>query len=404
VRELELLETDASEASLAERQAHWDPYWPADFDVLERARTRCPVSRSDAAGGYWMVTRHDNVQQVLQNPKVFSSADGITIPHNPAASIMPPIDLDPPLQRDFRHLLNPCLSPGALKRHADSIRRFADTLIDAFVADGCCEFMSAFARPLPALVLARVILQVDDVPTMIDLQHRLQVMATGNNSPEAPAAWAYLREFAETLLDGRRGQPPDDTVISALVHGRVEGRPLTEDEQLGTIMILLLGGLETTTHAFGNIAYHMTCDSSIEPRLRQIQWTVSDLDEFLRLDPPVQWIGRTVMEACELAGTKLEPGEKVMAHLASANRDSSVFEEAGSLRFGRPVNRHFAFGLGAHRCVGSHLARQELQIGFERLLSRTQDIQLASGATVGFSGGMGRGPVELPLAFKPLPT
>jgi cytochrome P450 len=404
MRELELSETDAIEASLAERQAHWDPYWPADFEVLQRARARCPVAHSDAAGGYWMVTRYENVQQVLQNPRVFSSADGITIPHNPAASIMPPIDLDPPLQRDFRHLLNPCLSPGSLKRHADSIRGFADSLIDGFVADGSCEFMSAFARPLPAMVLARVILQVDDVPTMIDLQHRLQVMATGNNSPEAPAAWAYLREFAGTLLDGRRRQPPDDTVISALVHGRVEGRPLTEDEQLGTIMILLLGGLETTTHAFGNIVYHMTGDSSIEPRLRDTEWTVADLDEFLRLDPPVQWLGRTVMEPYEVAGTKLEPGEKVMAHVASANRDLSVFEEAGSLQFGRPANRHFAFGLGAHRCVGSHLARQELQIGFECLLRRARDIRLASGVTVGFSGGMGRGPVELPIVFEALPA
>jgi cytochrome P450 len=388
------------EASMAERQAHWDPYWPADFDVLERARAQCPVAHSDAAGGYWMVTRYENVQQVLQNPKVFSSADGITIPHNPAASIMPPIDLDPPLQRDFRHLLNPCLSPDAVKRHTDSIRRFADSLIDAFVSDGSCEFMSAFARPLPAMVLARVILQVDDVPTIIDLQHRLQIMATGNNSPEALVAWAYLREFAGSLLEGRRDQPPDDTLISALVYGRVEGRPLTEDEQLGTIMILLLGGLETTTHAFGNIVYHMTGDPSIEHRLRETGWTVSDLDEFLRLDPPVQWLGRTVMEPCELAGIKLEPGEKVMVHLASANRDSLVFEEAGSLRFARSANRHFAFGLGSHRCVGSHLARLELKVGFECLLRRAQAIHLAPGVTVGFSRGMGRGPEELPIVFE----
>lgn len=381
--------------------AHWDPYWPADFEAFAAARQGCPVAHSDAAGGYWIATRYADVQRILQDPGTFSSSDGVTIPHNPAALTMPPIDLDPPLQRDFRHLLNPCLSPRALASHAPSIRQFADTLIDDFATRGECEFMSDFARPLPAMVLSRVILQVDDVATMMDVQHRMEVMATGNNSPEATEAWQYLQGFARELLDGRRDRPPDGSVLSALVHGTVDGRSPTEAEQLGTIMILLLGGLETTTHAFGNVAYHMTREPDLEARVRDPEWTSGDLDEFLRLDPPVQWVGRTATGRCEVGGATLGEGEKVMAHLGSANRDDGAFADPSTLDFGRSANRHLTFGLGAHRCVGSHLARLELRVGFDRLLRRVRDVRPAGAEEVAFSAGMGRGPVRLPIAFDP---
>jgi cytochrome P450 len=393
--------TDESQDGLLDDLlSHWDPYWQTDFAVLEHARSHCPVARSDAAGGYWLVSRNQDVQQVLQNPQVFSSADGITIPHNPSAMMMPPIDVDPPLQRDFRRLLNPCLAPGVLQRHAEAVRGFADSLIDAFIDQGTCDFMTAFAKPLPAMVLAHVILQVDDAPTLLEVQHQAEAIPSGNNTEEAGRAWAYLKDFAINLLRDRRQQPPDDSIVSALVHGRVEGRPLTEDEQVGAIMILLLGGLETTTGAFGNIVFHMTQDSSVEKRIRDSDWTAHDLDEFLRLDAPVQWLGRTVMEPYELREVKLSPGDKVLAVLCSANRDESVFEDADRLRFDRSNNRHVAFGLGAHRCVGSHLARLELQIGFERLLSRVREIQPADMTGVEFTKGMGLAPRRLPITFE----
>jgi cytochrome P450 len=391
-----------SDESNRDRLSHWDPYWPADFEVFKHAREQCPVARSDAAGGYWLVTRYDDVQQILHNPRVFSSSDGITIPHNPSAMMMPPIDVDPPLQRDFRRLLNPCLAPGVLLSHAEVVRGFADTLIDAFIEHGACEFMSAFARPLPAMVLAHVVLQVSDAPTLLEVQHQAEAIASRNNSEDAARAWGFLQNFARELMWSEQRRPPDDSIISALVHGKVEGRPLTEEEQVGAVMILLLGGLETTTGAFGNIVHQMTVNPLLEHRVRDPAWVASDLDEFLRLDAPVQWLGRTVTEPYELGDVKLTPGDKVMAHLCSANRDQSAFIDADRLRFDRSSNRHLSFGLGAHRCVGSHLARLELQLGFERLLRRMSGIRLAEGEHIEFTEGMGRAPRQLLVLFDRL--
>jgi len=139
--------------------AHYEPYGVVPdgwMDRLRRVRERCPVVHSDACGGFWLVSRHDDVAAILRTPAVFSSEDGITIPHNPGAPVMPPIDLDPPLQSEFRQLLNPYFTTRAVRPYAPVIAAIARQLIDRFAAQGECELTSAFARPLPALVFGAV--------------------------------------------------------------------------------------------------------------------------------------------------------------------------------------------------------------------------------------------------------
>lgn len=371
------------------------------YGRLRHAREQCPVAHSTGAGGFWLLSRYEDTERVLRDPRLFSSAEGITIPHNPAAPPMPPIDLDPPLQREFRRLIGQALTPATIRVHEDRIVAFADDLIDGFIADGTCEFMGAFARPLPALVLADVILGVEDRELLLEIQRRVEPIGSHVESADAAAAWVYLRECVTELLDERRSRPADDTMLSLLVHGSLDSRPLTEAEQIGTAMILVLGGLATTTDAFGSIVYRATQERSVEDVLRTDGWQEHALDEFLRLDSPVQYVGRTVTSACEIGGVALESGEVVMAHLGSANRDDNVFVEPDELRTDRDDTRlrNLHFGMGVHRCVGMHLARTELRIGFERLLSRVTNFRLADGATIEFLTGMSCGPRSLPVEF-----
>ena len=171
---------EPSTPDIAAAFAHYEPYGVVPdgwMDQLRRVRERCPVVHSDACGGFWLVSRHDDVATILRTPAVFSSADGITIPHNPSAPVMPPIDLDPPLQTEFRQLLNPYFTTQAVRPYVPVIATLARRLIDQFAAQGECELTSAFARPLPALVLGRFILGVEDLDALMELQSQVLALS-----------------------------------------------------------------------------------------------------------------------------------------------------------------------------------------------------------------------------------
>ncbi len=331
--------------------AHYEPYgivpqgW---MDLLRHARENCPVVHSDGCGGFWLVTLHDDVARILRTPAVFSSADGITIPRNPDAAVMPPIDLDPPLQTEFRQLLNPYFTATAVRPYAPVIAALAQHLINRFAAGGQCELTSAFARPLPALVLGRLVLGVEDPDALSELQARVVTISGQNTSEEAAGAWRFLRAYVTTIVAAARSRPADGGPVSALVHGRVAGRPVTEQEQIGTLMILILGGLGTVADAIADIVVRLTDDPALEAQLRDPGWMTRNLNELFRRESPVQWVGRTVTTPVELSGVRLAPGDRVTAHIGSANQDEAVFEDSGTLDFTRSQTRNLCFGLGPH--------------------------------------------------------
>ena len=181
---------------------------------------------------------------------------------------MPPIDLDPPLQTEFRQLLNPHFTAAAVRPYAAVIATLARQLIDRFADRGECELTSAFARPLPALVLGRSILDVEDPDALTELQSRVLVISGQNTSEEAAGAWRFLREYVTAIAAAARNRPADGGLVSALVHGRVAGRRITKQEQVGTLMIIFLGGLGTTADAISTIVVRLTDDPAREARLR----------------------------------------------------------------------------------------------------------------------------------------
>lgn len=363
-------------------------------DVLAHGRTRCPVQWSPENDGFFLVTRYDHITSVLRDDETFSSAHGKSLPHRQSV-MMPPLDSDPPLHGDFRRLLNPYLSRAGLAKHREAIRELAARNVESWMDRGTCDVREDFAAPLTASILSSVILGLDDGEEVRRVQKLVDTIGRGN----AAAAWGELRAYVLELLAGRVAQPPRGNILDAVLFGEVGGRPLTDDEKLGTTTVLLLGGLDTTTGAIGNIIARLTEDPALENRLRDPGWMRKDFDEFLRLDSPVTTEARYVTMDTELGGQPLAEGQYVLLHYGSANRDSDEFPDADRLVFDRESNRHIAFGLGIHRCIGSNLARITIETAFAELLSRVRDIRLDQTEPVRFSPGLSWGPVNLRVAF-----
>ena len=388
---------DAAAAPVGELAPHLDLYDPEHstrlWEVLSYAREHCPVLRTDADDGYVIITKYDDLRQITADPAVFSSREaglrGVPI-------AMPPLTVDPPLQTEYRHQLNPYLSRSILLRYEADIREIARTLLDKIVPNGRMEFMDEFAVALTSASLARVILH-DDNRERIDRAIAAATRISAEGSADAFFELAALAK--ELLLDRAASGSTRDDVLSAIVNGTVEGRPLTLEEQVGATTILFTGGLDTTKAAMGNIARRIAGRPDLEARLRDPKWITSDLDEFLRVDTPIMFMARTVMRETEVSGCPLKPGDRVAIHFGAANRDPSRFEHPDELDFDRARNANAAFGLGVHRCIGLHFAKLQIQIAFEELFKRVRNLRIPEGERVLVSHGVVLSPERLMLEF-----
>jgi len=363
------------------------------WEVLSYARTACPVLKTDADEGYYIITRYDDLRTVLEDPGTYSSVQaglrGVPLP-------MPPLTEDPPRHIEYRRALNKYLSRSFLGRYAADVRDTARTLLDNLVPRGRFDFMTDYAIPFTSRNLARVILDDSNAERI----QRAIAIATRISSEGDPQAFFDMAALAEEFLRDRAdsGSQRDD-VLSAIVNGTVEGRPLTLQEQVGATMIMFTGGLDTTKAALGNIASHLAGDATLEQRLRDPEWIKADLDEFLRYESPITFMARTVTRDTELGGCPLKPGGRVAVHYASANRDESRFEHADRLDFDRRRNPHAAFGLGPHRCIGMHFARLQIEVAFGELLSRVTNLRIPQDAQVQTAVGIVLSPEHLPVTF-----
>ena len=366
---------------------------PPALEVLAFARENCTLLRTDADAGYYIAARYEDVRSMALDTGAFSSVEaglrGIPIP-------MPPLTVDPPVHGEYRKQLNPYLSRAFLSRYEDDVRQIAQDMLDRLVPAGRMDYMTDFAAPFTARALSRVILD-DDNEERID---RAAEITRGIATENAVEAFFGMAALAEELLRERADAGNDrDDVLTAIVRATVEGRPLTMEEQVGFTAVLMNGGLDTTKGAMGNIILRMAADPALEERLRDPNWIKTDLDEFLRLDSPSQFMARTVTKETELGGCPLKEGDRVAIHFASANRDPRKFEHPDELVFGRERNPHVAFGVGSHRCIGIHFAKMQLEVGFAELLRRVTNIRIPAGAEPEMSSGVVVAPERLPIEF-----
>ena len=229
-------------------------------------------------------------------------------------------------QRAYKRLINVWFTPAAMARHESATRALVSGLIDDFVGAGHCEFMDAFARPFPGRSFFELILGAPPD----EAAHVTQIVMTATDPAHmgSKQAWADLIVWISTFIDRRRQQPRRHDVVDAVLHGDIEGRPTSEEEVLGILQLLLLGGLDTTAGALGAAMIRLCEDPQLFALLQRTPHRIPEaVEEFLRLDAPFIAIGRTAMADVEVSGQRIKAGDKVLIYWTAANRDPAEFAD-----------------------------------------------------------------------------
>jgi cytochrome P450 len=373
--------------------------------TLARARQVCPVAHSDQYGGFWVASRYEDVLAVAQDWETWSSELGITVPHQelPGDMKILPVSVDPPLQRTFKRLINAHFTLKAVAPWEEPTRALVNRLIDRFADAGRCDFMESFARPFPGLAFfdlalhapAEDLAEVNDWATAASLPH----LSESRDSMLKLAGW-----IAE-LIEARRQSGPRGDVIDAVLEADIDGRPITVPEAIGTVQLLILGGLETTAGVLGMAMQRFCAEPAIPEMLRDRPELIPDaVEELLRLDGSFICIGRTARHDTETGGRSIKAGERIIIYWASANRDEAEFEQPDVFVVDRARNRHIAFGAGPHRCAGSNLGRLNLRVALEELTRRLGDfsLDLPPGGRIEYHSTFNRAPETVPITFRRL--
>jgi cytochrome P450 len=334
-----------------------------------------PFPRTWITGGMWVLTRHKDCAMVLQNREIFGSngqADFQKLVGETFKCI--PLSFDGDQHAMYRRYLNPWFTAGAVSALDGYIRDLSDAYIDTFLAQGKGDFAYDFARTFPVKVFFRLMgfpeTQIETFLTWEDeILHSRDFRRMGV-AVESVLAW--LRDFIRAKED-----LPDDTLTSKIVNGVIDGRPLTQDERIGTMFFLWLGGLDTVASTLVQMFRRLALDHSLQQRLReQPELIPGAVEEFLRMQPLVMNL-RQLNRDFTIHGIEMKKGDWCMALISVANFDPDAFRCPRTFDPERKANRHFTLASGGHLCMGAHLARQEMRIALEHWLRRLPMFSLA---------------------------
>lgn len=373
---------------------------PAIWDDL---RQRCPVAHGDAHGGVWMPVRHADVSAIANNTEDFSSEGVIVSVFKPEGlapmGYAPPITADPPFHHDSRRILLPAFSPKAVDKLEEATRATCRELLDEIEASGTdlADAAVQYAQHIPVRVIAHMLgVPPEDGDRFRLFIHRILEKPGTYNAHIAPED--TLVYYIGQTLERRRQQPPQDDLIGYLMSYRDEdGNPLPDEQIFGSIGLLIIAGIDTTWSAIGASLWHLAQRPEDRRRLVEDPAVLPfAVEEFLRFYAPVT-MARIAKDDLEVGGCPIGARDWVLLPFPAANRDPEAFEQADEFIIDRQRNRHVAFGLGIHRCVGSNLARMELTVAVDEWMARFPDFELADPDGVRWSTGQVRGPRELPV-------
>jgi cytochrome P450 len=383
---------------------HLDPTFVADPHAIYRQlREECPIAHTDRYHGVWIPTRYDDLATIAHDHQHFSSRTILITDRAESPTELgfhaPPITEDPPYHTDIRRLLLPVFSPAVVAEYEPITRALANELIDSFVDAGACDAAIAYSQHVPIKVITRMLgIPDSDHAQFRDWIHRLieQGPAGGETAFEAVMEiGAYL---AAHLEDHR--EAPRSDIISYLIDARMpDGRELTAEEILGVCILLLLAGIDTTWSAIGASLLHLATHPDDRRRLiSEPDLMPRAIEEFLRVFAPVT-MAREVAQDITIGGCPMRAGDRLLMPFPSGNRDPRAFDQPDHVMIDREQNRHFTFGVGIHRCLGSNLARMELRVAVETWLDRIPEFTLDDPSAVTWSAGQVRGPRSLPFSW-----
>jgi cytochrome P450 len=382
--------------------SHLEPEWAADpYPIQDDLRQRCPIAHTDRFGGGWLPTRYEDVAAIAYDTDHFSSRAIIMSNFRPPREMAPiggapPISSDPPFHHDARKLLLPAFTKTAIGRQEPATRAFCHSLVDAFGAQDVVDAARDYAQHIPMRVIADMLgFPPEDGP---QFRQFVENTLEGINLPpeERIARMSALFDYLIAQVHDHLDNPRED-LTTYLINAELYGHKLEASHVVGTMTLLLIAGIDTTWSAIGASLWHLA--KTPEDRRRLVADPAllpTAMEEFLRAYAPVN-MARLVKEDMNWRGADMKADDWILLSFPAANRDAAQFDRAGEVLIDREVNRHAAFGLGIHRCLGSHLARMELRVALEVWLERFPEFSLADPAAVEWSAGQIRGPRALPL-------
>ncbi len=385
--------------------SHLEPEWSADpYPIQDDLRERCPIAHTGRFGGGWLPVRYGDVAAIAYDTERFSSRSIIMSNFRPPVDIAPiggspPISSDPPFHHDARKLLLPAFTKTAVSKLEPATRAFCHALIDKFDGQDVVDAAAEYAQHIPMRVIADMLgFPPEDGPRFREF---VENTLEGVNLPpdERIARMSKLFDYILDQIHDHLERPRED-LTTFLIDAELYGHKLQADHVAGTMVLLLIAGIDTSWSAIGASLWHLARNpADLERLVAEPGLVPTAMEEFLRAYAPVT-MARLVKQDMNWHGVDMKAEDWILLSFPAANRDPAQFDRAAEVVIDREVNRHAAFGLGIHRCVGSHLARMELRVALEVWLERIPEFTLADPAAVTWSAGQIRGPRALPLRIR----
>jgi cytochrome P450 len=378
---------------------HTDPRWMENpYLIWDELRVKCPVAHTNRFLGVYLPTTYEAVKEICYDTEHFSSRRVVVRnvrPEPPPPA--PPITSDPPAHKHAKQILLTPFLPAAVKKLEPRVRAICNELIDGIINEKNCDAAARYTKRIPIRAVTHMLgVPEKDGDLFIKWIHEILELGVHDDNMVMKAIGEMVAYFA-VQIEARKKQPTDD-LISTLMNARGEdGQPLTDAHVQGTLRLLLVAGLDTTWSAIGSSLWHLAQTPADRARLiAEPELLPTAIEEFLRAFSPAT-SGREVMKETTVCGCPMKPGNTVLLSFPAANRDPAVFPDANKVIIDRKENRHVAFGVGIHRCVGAHLARMEMLVAIEEWLKRIPDFRLDPSSEIKWSEGSVRGPRQLPL-------
>ena len=407
---------DVDDDVVADFDHHSDEFNLNELAINADLRQRCPVAWNKNYGGFWFLTSYDAVSQTARDGDTFAhkyepnAADGVDyqgemgVPRPEGQPALGIGEVDGPYHQALRHALAPFFSPGAVQKMQPFMEQQAHWFLDQRIGDGQMDLVLDYASPVPAILTMKLMgLPYDDWKLYANLFH--SVMAVPQDSPEytnAIAAVPAMMEGVVAFAASRRAEARDD-LTSFLIQFEFDGQRLTDEQLLNILWNLIAGGVDTTTSQTALTLLNL----GTHPELRQQLINHPELyrtatDEFLRYFSVNQQLSRTVTRDVVLGGQQLRRNDRVVISWLAANHDEQEFDRPDEIVLDRAPNRHVAFGLGPHRCIGSHLARLMSEVMVKAVLDRIPDYHVdVDGAHQYLGNPSMTGLGKLPVTFTP---
>jgi cytochrome P450 len=363
----------------------------------------CPVAHSDYYDGFWALTDYSSVFDAARDDELFNSYPSVGVPASGMPFPILPIESDPPQTLELRQVTLRQFSPGSADRAREMAIEMTNAAIDEFIERGECDIVGELTTPLPARLILRL-LRWDESRAM-DWVHWVHTTVHDRAHDPDGAAMAGMELFGEInkQMEQRRAEGLGDDLFSDILRGTLDGKPLDDVQITMYGFLMMLGGMDTTSGFTGNVLLRLCQDPALRRQLIDDPELIKKgTDELLRLFTPTLGLARTVSRDAEFHGQPMCQGDRAILMWAAANRDPAVFEDPDKLDLSRAnAKKQMAFGVGMHRCLGSHYAKMMFQVMITAILERLPDFELAGDFERFEDAGEVHAVKKLPITFTP---